>query len=70
MSYLNKETNATGVSFDFINSNPIVLKLKLMSTRNNINVSFPEEDTTMYKDIINLKVHLQMFLLQLYQGSI
>ena len=23
-----------------------------MSTRNNINVSFPEEDTTMYKDII------------------
>ena len=25
MSYLNKETNATGVSFDFINSNPIVL---------------------------------------------
>jgi hypothetical protein len=26
MSYLNKETNATGVSFDFMNSNPIVLR--------------------------------------------
>ena len=26
MSYLNKQTNATGVSFDFMNSNPIVLR--------------------------------------------